>query len=58
MKQTIDNDRIAAFCDCESKLSMTGAVAFRLQSDDPIQTLTRVCGTSVVVTRAIMVLCA
>jgi hypothetical protein len=33
MRQIIDNDRIAAFCDCDSKLNMTD-VAFHLQSDD------------------------
>ena len=37
MRQIIDNDRIAAFCDCDSKLNMTGDVAFRLQSDDSSQ---------------------
>lgn len=37
MKQIIDNDRIAAFRACDSKLEMTGDVVFGLQSDDSSQ---------------------
>lgn len=31
LKQTIDKDRIAALCDCDSNSNMTGGVASRLQ---------------------------
>lgn len=59
MKQAIDNEGIAAFCDwasCDwdSKQYMTRVVASRLQNKESGRTSRKVCGTPVVVTRAMM----